>query len=180
MKTLKNNLSRLLPLVFLSVIAIACKEDDISPVNNLNLVTASGVSFNPDGLWESGCATDTDLGLNLSEILTFSGETLIIDIQFFEDGQCGNLVGTEKVTISYTVGETFQARLNGQSVLTNKISGTATNQSDNESYSFRQAFYIDDSGTTLKLYHGRFGDDGGELTDDGYPMELIAIPFHKI
>ena len=178
MKSLKNNLSRLLSLVFLTVIAIACKDEEITPVNNLELVTASGVSFNPDGLWESGCVTD--LGINLTEILTFSGETLIIDIQFFEDGQCGNLARTEKVTISYTVGETFLARLNGQSVLTNKISGKATNQSDNESYSFRQAFYIDDSGTLLKLYHGRFGDDGGELTDDGYPLELIAIPIHKI
>ena len=178
MMSLENKLSRLLSLICLTVITIACNDDEIMPINNLELVTASGVSINPDGLWESGCATD--LGMNLSEIFTFSGETLIIDIQFFEDDQCSNLEGTEKVTISYMAGETFQAMLNGQSVLTNKISGIATNQSDNVSYTFRQSFYIDDSGTMLKLYHGRFGDDGGELTDDGYPMELIAIPFHKI
>jgi len=177
MRSLKNNLSRLLSLVFLIVIAIACKDDEITPVNNLELVTASGVSINPDGLWESGCATD--LEINLTEILTFSGETIIIDIQFFEDDQCDNLAGTEKVTISYMAGETFQARLNGQSVLTNKVSGIATNQSDNESYNFRQSFYIDDSGTILKLYHGRFGSDGGELTEDGYPLELIAVAFQK-
>ncbi len=177
MKTLKNNLSRLLSMVFLTVIAIACKDDDITPINNLNLVTASGVSINPDGLWESGCGTD--LGMNLSEIFTFSGETLIIDIKFFEDDQCGNLAGTEKITISFTAGETFQARLNGQSVLANKVSGIETTQSNNQSDNFRQTFYIDDSGTILKLYHGRFGDDGGEQTEDGFPLELIPFPFYK-
>lgn len=156
---------------------VSCKDDDdMDPVDEPNFITASGASVTLTGVWESGCVTDRDQ--NLSEILTFSGDEIDINIRFFDSESCSNEVGTQLVTIEYRVGGTFQAVLDGQTVLANEISGIFTDD-DGDSENFRQAIYVDDSGTELMMYHARFGDDGGDLNADGFPTDIIPIPISR-
>ena len=103
-------------------LGLNCADDD-TPVILPELSTNSGQLITLDGQWESGCVED--LGANLAEIFTFSGSDLIIDILLFTDDNCDQQLETDRVDINYTADETFQARLDGQMVLANKIRGSA-------------------------------------------------------
>jgi len=86
---------------------------------------------------------------------------------------------TEVLTMTFQIGETYQVELAGKIVLANKITGTAISNKTNVPDSFKQAFHVDDASTPLLLYHGVFGDDGGQLTTDGYPLNLHQIAITK-
>lgn len=131
-----------------------------------------------DGTWKSGCASD--LGRNLSEVFVFSDMTLVIDIEVYEDAECSRVIGTERIAIEFAIGDPISLNFDGRSVIANRISGTQTVKSKGRRSSFKQTFFVDDQGEHAKLYHARFPEDGGSLSSDGYPTDLIAVAIVKV
>ena len=176
MKRLNTSLIMTVLLAMLAVAMFSCSDDDAPSVGSPELVTATGVVMTLDGRWSATCVED--LGMNLSETLTFDGESIVVDILLYQDVDCATQVGSDRVDITFEAGGTIEVQLDGSAVTANKISGLAVD-SDGDSESFRQIIYVDDRDGELKLYHGRFDSDGGGLTADGYPSELIPIAIVK-
>ena len=159
----------------LAIGLLSCNKDEADPVSS-TVITSTGNMLELSGTWLSSCVQDN--GITLNESFEFNANSLTIAIDFYEsmiDGVCTNPEGSEVVKIDYTVGTTFQALLNGAAVVANRISGNQTLSSTGQTTPFKQAFFIDDSGTETILYHARFQDDGGATTSDGFPSEIIPI-----
>lgn len=139
----------------------------------LQVSTSSGSRISLDGVWESGCAFDQ--GRYLSETFSFSANSLVIDIRMFEGKNCQEISGTDQVSIEFTVEESFEVFFEERRRMANKVTGTQTVRSKGKSARFKQTFFIDDQGGELKFYHGRFQDDGGTETSDGFPTQIIPV-----
>ena len=108
-------------LILLTALAFACGKDDDPTEELLHLTTSTGQLIDPSGQWESGCVNDLDT--NISEVLTFSNESIEVDIEVFQEATCDNVIGTNNVSITYRIDGTIQAKLDGTSVLANKNIG---------------------------------------------------------
>lgn len=164
-------------LSILSVVtACQSQKNDPTPAS-VQVTTISGKTISLDGQWISDCVAINQT--YLKETFAFSAASLNIGIKMFQ-GSCGqNPQNTENVTISFKVVGTIKVMLEGKEVLANKIEGIAISDRDKKSEQFKQVFYIDDSQTPLRLYHGIFGDDGGKLNADGFPLQLHNIAIFK-
>ena len=164
-------------LLFLS---FGCGENMVEPevqLPKIELVAASGNLIDMTGIWET-CAEVN--GIYLHEIFDFEEQNLILTINIHSTANCSEpAMDTEVLTMSFQIGETYEVELAGKNVLANKITGTAISNKTNVPDSFKQAFHVDDLSTPLRLYHGVFGDDGGQLTTDGYPLNLHQIAITK-
>ncbi|WP_422359731.1 hypothetical protein [Reichenbachiella sp.] len=152
----------------------SCSEKDLIKTT---VLTSSGNEISMDGIWRSNCIDFTDFRLN--ETFDFDGKGLIITIHQYTGETCENSDATETVTIIFQTLETIIAQLNGSAVVANKVKGTQTSSSDNKSSEFKQTFYVDDASGVNVLYHGIFGDDGGKLSSDGYPVQLHPFAIVK-
>jgi hypothetical protein len=111
----------------------------------------------------------------LSETFSFSGDSLVIDIRMFQDENCQEIIGTDQVSIEFTVEGTFELFVEERQGIANKVTGTQTIRSKGKSTRFKQTFFIDDQAGELRFYHGRFQDDGGTETSDGFPAQIIPV-----
>ena len=174
---MKNPGIMFINLLFLS---FGCGGNMVEPVQKtpkIELVAASGNMVDMTGIWQT-CAEVN--GVYLHETFNFEETNLILTINIHGTANCsGPAMDTEVLTMTFQIGETYQVELAGKNVLANKITGTAISNKTNVPDSFKQAFHVDDSSTPLRLYHGVFGDDGGQLTTDGYPLNLHQIAFTK-
>jgi len=176
---MKNKLTTALCICSL---IFACNKSDVTgpndTMNDITLVAKSGNAINMDGVWQASCIPLENLFI--SESFTFSNESLIINIRFFDNENCLEpAVGSDIITITFSPGDTYEVEQQGAMVLANKISGTESSSANNTTGDFKQAFYIDDSQIPYRLYHGVFEDDGGAVTNDGYPLELHPIAIVK-
>ena len=174
---MKNPGIMLTSLLFLS---FGCGGNMVGPQQEppkIELVAASGNLIDMTGIWET-CAEVN--GVYLHEMFDFREENLILTINIHSTANCSEpAMDTEVITIDFQIGETYEVELAGENVLANKITATAISDKTNETESLKQAFHVDDSSTPLRLYHGVFGDDGGQLTTDGYPLNLHQIAITK-
>jgi len=174
---MKNPGIMFISLLFLS---FACGGNMVEPVQKtpkIELVAASGNMVDMTGIWQT-CAEVN--GVYLHETFNFEETNLILTINIHGIANCsGPAMDTEVLTMTFQIGETYQVELAGKNVLANKITGTAISNKTNVPDSFKQAFHVDDSSTPLLLYHGVFGDDGGQLTTNGYPLNLHQIAITK-
>jgi len=164
-----------LAIAVLMAVFTSCGDDE--PMFKTTVLTKLGSEISMDGNWQSECLDFIEF--RLEESFDFKGSNLVININRFEDGTCTGAMNIETVTIEFQVYGTIDATLNGKIVIGNKISGTETSSTNNISESFRQTFYIDDSVDPILLYHGIFGDDGGAISSDGYPIELHPFAIAK-
>ena len=174
---MKNPGIMFINLLFLS---FGCGGNMVEPVQKtpkIELVAASGNMVDMTGIWQT-CAEVN--GVYLHETFNFEETNLILTINIHGTANCsGPAMDTEVLTMTFQIGETYQVELAGKNVLANKITGTAISNKTNVPDSFKQAFHVDDLSTPLRLYHGVFGDDGGQLTTDGYPLNLHQIAITK-
>lgn len=159
--------NKMLSITCLFFLLWGCSEDESI---KSTILTSSGNEIAMDGIWHSNCIDFTNFRLN--ESFDFDEGDLVITIHQYTGQTCENPDATEKVTITFQTLETIEAKLNGNTVLANKVKGTQTSSSDNKSSDFKQTFYVDDASGVNILYHGVFSDDGGILSSDGYPLEL--------
>lgn len=145
----------------------SCSEED--PIKT-TVLTSSGNEIAMDGIWRSDCIDFTDF--RLKESFDFDSEDLVITIHQYTGEACESPDDTETVTITFQTLGTIEAKLNGTTVVANKVKGTQSSNRNKQSSEFKQTFYIDDASDTNTLYHGIFGDDGGTLSSDGHPTEL--------
>ena len=89
MKRLNTSLIMTVLLAMLAVAMFSCSDDDAPSVGSPELVTATGVVMTLDGRWSATCVED--LGMNLSETLTFDGESIVVDILLYQDVDCAVL-----------------------------------------------------------------------------------------
>ncbi|MEQ8303036.1 MAG: hypothetical protein RIB47_06565 [Cyclobacteriaceae bacterium] len=161
-------------LLLAGILLLSCSKsaEEILPENSV--ITSSGNRISMDGSWTASCVSSGSRFL--SETFTISSKTIALDIEMFNTAGCSGLPDEmESLDMSFEVGDTYQVTLNGVQVTANKISGIATSSSSGIPEPFKQAFYIDDASGSPVLYHGIFGDDGGKLSPDGYPIELHNI-----
>ena len=174
---MKNPGIMFINLLFLS---FGCGGNMVEPVQKtpkIELVAASGNMVDMTGIWQT-CAEVN--GVYLHETFNFEETNLILTINIHGTANCsGPAMDTEVLTMTFQIGETYQVELAGKNVLANKITGTAISNKTNAPDSFKQAFHVDDSSAPFRLYHVVFGDDGGQLTPDGYPLNLHQIAITK-
>lgn len=161
------SIKRIVCLLSFTVTFWACKEDELIKTT---VLTSSGNEISMDGIWKSSCLDFTNFRLN--ENFNFDGENLIITIHQYSAETCENPDATEIVTITFQTLETIDVKLEGKVVTGTQIKGTQVSSKDGKSSTFKQTFYVDDSSGKNILYHGVFEDDGGEVSTDGYPLEL--------
>ncbi|MCW5518138.1 hypothetical protein [Muriicola sp. Z0-33] len=190
MKTIKNkvliSISRLSKLLMISMIIsptlVACQSDDsietlIQPEPFI-LTTNSGNLITMNGLWSTGCV-EANNDTILSETLSFNNENLQINITGFDDLPCnGNANFYETVAITFSNAGTISVTFNGAQVLVNQIYGTAT-YNDGRVEDFKQIFFIDDSSNETYMHHAVTQSDGGQVNDEGYPIDIIPISIIK-
>lgn len=155
-------------MTMLSVFLLSCNDDD--DVLETRVTTSKGSVISMDGIWQSDCIDFTDY--RLAEDFDFDGDQLTISIYQSNGENCDSPDQTQTVDITFQVLGTIEAMLDGSTVMANKISGTQKSSSDTEASDFKQTFYILEQGDERALYHGIFGDDGGALSSDGFPVEL--------
>lgn len=172
------NLKTTLLLLSTMMTLISCGEDEVKPQESITLTTISGEVINMDGVWSSDCEL-TNQNVILKETMTFNNGNLRIDINGYETMDCdGSPIFSELVQITFNTSGTTQVTFENEELTVNKIDGRAT-YSDGRTESFKQVFLIDDSGADFHLYHGLFGDDGGAVDFDGYPIEIIPLSLVK-
>lgn len=159
--------NKMLSIACLFFLLLSCSEDDIIKTT---VLSSSGNEISMDGIWRSECLDFSEF--RLKESFGFKDENLVITIHQYSGQSCEDPDATEIVTITFQTLETIEAKLSGTTVVANKVKGTQTTSSDNKSSEFKQTFYVDDASGNNVLYHGVFGDDGGKLSSDGYPLEL--------
>jgi hypothetical protein len=171
---MKNSKTTLftLAMIAMAVLFQSCKNEDPDPITQIDLITASGNTITMTGNWLSPCA-ELD-GNSIKEVFTFNGLNASIEIDFFSGSGCqGNPANHETINLQINdVLNTYSVNLDGVMVTANKIKGTESTVGEPGTDNFKQGFYIDDTGSLPVLYHGIFGDDGGTLTTDGYPLEM--------
>ena len=182
-RKMKKQIALLVAYIVIFIVFFGCSDSSVNEpeapqAENLEVVGSSGQTLNMNGEWKTAC---TLLGNEiLREIFRFSGDNLIIVIETHTTTDCeSNPASTEIINITYEAKGTLNVSLDGQTVRANKISGTAFYTSSNRTETFKQSFYIDDSQASPRLYHGVFGDDGGQLRADGYPLELHNVAIEK-
>ena len=172
-----NNLGTVI-LIFIVSFSSSCKEDEsATPLLSTTLTSVSGNVINMKGIWTSGCVLANN-NMILNESLTFEEGNLVIEINGYDNMSCtGATIFNETITITFNSPGTNTVLLDGVEVVANKIDGTATYQ-DGTVEVFKQLFYVDDSGDTF-MFHALFGNDGGKVDVEGYPIELIPIAITK-
>ncbi len=153
----------------------ACKDSPTNVQSELLFTSNLGNELLLDGTWESGCAEDR--GRFGSEIFRFTDNSLTIEIKFYSENTCTTLSGEMNVDIEFEVNGTINATLNGETVRANKISGIQRINGQEES--FRQSIFVEELADGIQFYHARFEEDGGS-TFEGYPTDIIPIPFMKV
>lgn len=171
-----KSLKMLLTITYFLLTTLACSETPLQEIDITSLTSDLGNQISMNGNWVTEC--EQDLGMNMTETFIFSENTLQIQIQVYSDESCNDQIDSRVIDVDFEVQGTFTAQLNGQEVTGNKISGTQKVGTQVES--FKQSMHVVESETGLHFYHGRFGDDGGNLTSDGYPIEIIPIEFKKV
>lgn len=154
-------------MIGLFIMLWACSDDEKVKTT---VITSEGKEISMDGHWHSDCIDFTSF--RLQESFDFDGEHLIIVIHQSSSENCENPDVTESINITFQTLGTIEAKLNGVTVLANKVKGTQTSDSNNQLSSFKQTFFVDDSDGINVLYHGIFAGDGGAVSSDGFPMEL--------
>jgi len=167
-------------IMFISLMffSLGCGGNIVEPEQESpNLIAASGNLIDMTGIWET-CAEVN--GVYLHETFDFEEQNITLTINIHSTANCSApVLDTEVITMDIQIGDTYEVELQGKNVLANKITGTAISDKTNELEQFKQAFHVDDSSAPLRLYHGVFGDDGGQLTTDGYPLDLHQIAITK-
>jgi len=167
-------------ILIISVVQLgSCQTDDsIDAPGILLLRTITNVDIKMSGLWESGCVqANNDMILN--ESLTFNEDNLTIDIRGFDKITCeGPPTSSQQIQITFQSSGTTSIPFDGASVIVNKIDGTAR-YPDGQVENFKQVFLIDDSSNAVFMHHALFENDGGQVNNEGYPIEIIPIPIVK-
>ncbi|MEQ9310655.1 MAG: hypothetical protein RLN90_14455 [Balneolaceae bacterium] len=178
-QVLKSQSLKIIILSFLICFTtVSCQDDDIGSPSLIMLKTVSANEISMDGIWSSGCV-EANNNMILNESLSFNNENLQIDIKGYNNLQCnGATVFSQAVIITFNNSGTTTFQFNGNQVIVNKIDGTAT-YDDGRVEAFKQVFFIDDTGNNLYMHHALFGNDGGEVDAEGYPIEIIPIPITK-
>lgn len=169
---------QLLVITFLTstlLLFTSCKENSIQGNKEVLFISNQGNNISLDGAWHTGCVVDN--GNILSEIFTFTENNLLIDIRLYNDPSCVSFIGEMSIEIEFIVDGTITVDFNNESVLANKISGIQ--RINNQEESFKQSIYAVESSGQFQLYHARFPEDGGAISGDGYPTQLVAIPFFR-
>ncbi len=166
-------------LLATSTTSMSCQNDaQVTPESIYRLITVSGVEISMNGIWESGCVAANN-GQILNEYLLFNNSNLEINIKGYDNLQCdGTAVFNEIVTIAFRKSGTTTVNFEGRSVVVNTIDGTATYM-DGSVEDFKQIFFVDDSSDELFMHHALFENDGGQVNEAGYPIELIPIAITK-
>lgn len=161
-----------------SITLMSCQSDEEVTPKSVILTTVSGIEISMNGIWSSGCVAANN-GQILNESLSFNNEKIEINIKGYDNLQCnGAAVFNEIITIAFRKSGTTTVNFNGKSVVVNTIDGTATYM-DGSIEDFKQTFFIDDSGVELFMHHALFENDGGQVNQAGYPIELIPIAITK-
>lgn len=175
-----GNLKTMMKHIVLSILTIllafGCSEEE--PLQNILVTTSSGDRLSMDGEWAASCVS---AGSNfISEVFQFKENKITLSIDTYTTPDCGAPPdANEVIEMSFEVGGVYSVSLDGKEVMANKIQGVSKSNKSSESEPFKQAFYIDDTASQPALYHGVFGDDGGKLSSDGYPLELHPIAIIK-
>jgi len=174
-----NYLKITLLLIAAIITLMSCQSDEEeSQESNYTLTSVSGIEINMNGLWLSGCV-EANNGQILNESLNFNNEKLEIEIKSFDNLQCNGIPAlNEIISITYRKSGTITVNLNGKSLIANTIDGTATYMNGSVE-DFKQLFYVDDSRDEIFLHHALFENDGGQINENGYPIELIPIAITK-
>jgi len=174
-----KNLKIALLLLATSTTSMSCQNDaEVIPESTYRLISVSGAEISMNGIWESGCVAANN-GQILNEYLLFNNGNLEINIKGYDNLQCnGTAVFNEIITIDFRKSGTTTVNFDGRSVVVNTIDGTATYM-DGSVEEFKQIFFIDDSGDELFMHHALFENDGGQINEAGYPIELIPISISK-
>lgn len=166
-------------LLSASLTLVSCQnENEVAPESSHILTSVSGVEINMNGIWESGCVAANN-GQILNEYLLFNNGNLEINIKGYDNLQCNGIaVFNEIITVAFRKSGTTTVNFDGRSVVVNTIDGKATYM-DGSVEDFKQTFFIDDSGDELFMHHALFANDGGQINEAGYPIELIPIAISK-
>lgn len=141
------------------------------------LITSSNKKIDISGVWESGCVNDNQNFLE--ERFVFNKNQFSIYINGYSDSECKNIAFTDEVIVDFSTNGTIEANLLDAKVIANKISGTQLVTSSQEKSSFKQTIYINDE-ASLFFHHSRFESDGGDVSGDGFPFDLIPIKISYI
>ncbi|MGB5370145.1 MAG: hypothetical protein WBN18_06915 [Flavobacteriaceae bacterium] len=166
-------------IVATGITSMSCQNDEeVTPESAYRLTTVSGVEISMNGFWESGCV-EANNGHILNEYLLFNNDNLEINIKGYDNLQCyGTTISNEIITIAFHKSATATVNFDGKSVVVNTIDGVATYM-EGSVEDFKQIFFIDDSGDELYMHHALFENDGGQVSEAGYPIELIPIAITK-
>tara|TARA_R110000868_G_scaffold304437_1_gene564967 strand:- start:19173 stop:19730 length:558 start_codon:yes stop_codon:yes gene_type:complete len=168
-----------LPTILLTISLLffgGCKDNSLNSDDDFLLTTNIGNKISLDGHWGTGSVVDN--GNVLYERFSFSENTFEIFAEFYSDSSCNQSVGTVTINIEFEVDGTHNVVFNGQEVSANKISGKQI--IGPEEKQFKQSIYIIEDGDDISFYHTRFPDDGGTVSSDGYPNEIVPIPFSPL
>lgn len=160
-------------LIFSLLFSGGCKDNSLNEGDDSLLTTNIGNQISLDGNWGTGCVVDN--GNILFERFSFSENTFEIFAEFYSDSSCTQSVGNITINIEFEVDGTHNIVFNGQEVTANKISGTQ--RIGHEEKQFKQSIYIIETTNEISFYHARFPDDGGTVSSDGYPNEIVPISF---
>lgn len=167
-------------LILTSLTAMSCQKDDTTePFETTALTSNSGQRISMDGTWSTGCVmANNDMILN--ESLSFNNKNLQIDIRGYDNLQCsGETIYNQSLVITFLNAGTTTVLFNGAQVIVNKIDGIAR-YSDGRVESFKQIFFIEDSGEDMYMHHALFESDGGQVNSEGYPIDIIPISITKV
>lgn len=167
-------------LILTSLTAMSCQKDDATePIDTAALTSNSGQRVSMDGTWSSGCVLANN-EMILNESLIFSNKNLQIDIKGYDNLQCsGETIFSQSIAITFNNAGTTTVLFNGEQVIVNKIDGIAR-YNDGNVESFKQIFFIDDSGKDMYMHHALFESDGGQVNSEGYPINIIPISITKV
>tara|TARA_R110000868_G_scaffold304437_1_gene564964 strand:- start:16681 stop:17259 length:579 start_codon:yes stop_codon:yes gene_type:complete len=136
-----------------------------------------------NGTWSSGCVEDTS-GI-FSERLTFSENKVTDHITYYSEPNCTVILNDSLIEMEFEINGTIDLELEGLELIANKVSGIQ--RVGNEEKPIKQSiavveltFYAYGSTKTVIAFNkARLQDDGGVISSDGYPVELLSTRFYR-
>ena len=136
------------------------------------VVDEAGRAVALNGLWQaSGCIR---LGTHRSlsqETMVFDGDSLEIRMSQHASIDCSGPIELITVSLLIQAAGRSTASLDGRNVPVTRYDVVDVNSGELA----RQVFYLELLDDRMRLTHGVFGDEGGRLDEDGYPLDLFTV-----
>ncbi|MEM9301848.1 MAG: hypothetical protein AAGE01_07040 [Pseudomonadota bacterium] len=136
------------------------------------VVDARGRAVALNGLWRAEGCVRIGTSRSLSrETMTFAGDTLEIRMTQHASTDCSGPVESVNVSLLLRAAGRSVANLDGRDVPVTRFDVIDVASGESQ----RQVFYLELLEDRMRLTHGVFGDEGGRVDADGYPLDLFTV-----